>query len=200
MFNLHTATREAVRFVINNIDLNINTINKQVVPGRNVILANNGVIVPTPKTFQNEAMRIYESLFATQSMVGVVRWLQVMKVLQSTGGLNLNTVYDWLLVRKLLQEVMPIIQVDEYSIPLARPRDNNAEIRMVTVNDYISFFPNSTPADFFRDVVQIILFGFPVNQTTVEALRLEATIQPYVQYCLRGGKALTHLQKLSSIA
>lgn len=194
MLSVGMVAKGAARYILAYVDLNINVINRTAAPSRDELNNNNNVMFPNPPSFQNEALTAYQDLWSNANMQGVSRWVQIMKVLKNQGELNLNTVYDWNLVRKTLQRVMPIVQVDEYYIPIVCPHNTHAEIRMVSVTEYISYYNQLPPNAFFNDIIQIVLFGFVVRPSVLEGLRLEVGIKNYVRSVLDGGIVMKYLQ------
>jgi hypothetical protein len=90
----------------------------------------------------------------------------------------------------LIKDAFPFINISELTIPMVYAEGNTTKFRMTTLSEYIQHQPRGfTPFRFFLHIVEITLFGFVCDLSTLEALRLDGdTILNYLKERLRGGE------------
>ena len=151
-------------------------------------ITNNEIKGPSVRTFQNSAYQAWLDFLHLHSMSGPRLWLQVFQKIRDVGNYPLYLIQNWDLFFKIMSKSFPFLKIAEMEIPILMAYGNTTKTRMVTLSEYNQLFPDRNPVRFIRDIIQIVLFGFIVDITTIQALRIEDEIGFYLNERLAGGK------------
>ncbi len=176
-------------YVLRKVSLEPTTIYSKIVPSaRSDSALNNDLKGPGVVTPRNSAYQTYVNYWSVHSMSGVRIWLQIIRTIRDKGKCPLFLITSWDMFHVILRNAFSYVNLSELDIPIIRSYGNTSRIRSVTLTEYLKIYPRLTPFEFFEKIVEIVLFGFTVDEETISALRIENEIMPYILGRIRSGQ------------
>lgn len=197
MLSLFTALDSAT-FVLSHVELFPPAIYTAMSPLSSPALFSSRIASPAlPVT--NVVYEQYLSYWVSDQLRGVEQWVSVFFLLRKRFP-RLHLLYSWKLFRGALASVLPpSMMVDQFQIPtLSIAPDTTVHFRLMGLNEYIRVH-NVDPMRFMNHIIQIVLFGFVVTPTSIEAFRAKDVIQGYLEFRLKQGVYDRQLQSSAAI-
>lgn len=154
-----------------------------------------GVAAPSVPVEQNVVYTAYHDLWVQYTPVcGLAHWLAMFQALDMVFPRFWNCSWETF-HRRMATVSTTYDQMQHAFIPMIIPIApyDRAEFRGVNYQEYYGQL-NLSPAEFLRHVLQMVLFGFPVTQSVIQALRLQDILTPYLQTRLAQGDFDSYLR------
>jgi hypothetical protein len=158
---------------------------------------NAGFVIPRDIEIPSSRMREYLSTLSFSNMNGVNLWLQIMNKIREKNSMAL--VDGSLTMEALRSELVQLglARVEMLSLPFIQLRGmsfGDYDLPQFHSVSYIEYFNARclTTTDLFYEIVQIALFGLPINADFILALRIEDFVLDYVKSRLFQGSYDNH--------
>jgi hypothetical protein len=174
--NVFTLVHMVTGYALEKLNLAPGQLYEQVSPLSNPPYRSAGIRSPdvhVDNPVYNEYLKFWTT--GTETMIGVHKWITLISLIRNKYPYFL-TVRTWDDFIKLVRKIVPdFLQLNEWKIPMIRPVPpyDVAVISGVPYSEYQTELQLS-PRDFMQHIVQIVLFGFPVNPQNQLVFRISS--------------------------
>lgn len=182
----------AALHVLNHHSLDLKSLQSNITPHRKFPFIVSGVAAPDFGSVKTSATEHYLNLWQFNVGESLARWIEIYHYMYHTCGIRLHLLPVWDNFHYLLRRRLPIhLQTyKKYYLPSVILRNDPSGIRstsmMETVDDYVDR-TGATPLTFSLFLMQLILFGFPTDSTSIHCLGVEDNAQHLIETSLKQG-------------